>query len=469
MLYLRSFSILMLFVGILIFLQSSVLKNKIKKIAKKPNIIYVMTDDLGYGDLSCYGQKIFQTPHLDRMAKEGIRFTDFYSGSTVCAPSRCALMTGKNMGHAYIRGNGEYPLRNEDFTIAEYLQQNGYHTGIFGKWGLGLAENAGSPEKQGWNEFLGYTNHVHAHHFYTNHLWTISEGKTVKKSIDSLRHTHLYVMEAGLDFIKNNKDKPFFMYLAITMPHAEVFAPTTSSITPFLNSNNLSKFPETPFVQTKGNYRSQAMPKAHFAGMVTHIDRDMGRLMDLLKSLDLVENTYVFFTSDNGPHQEGGADPEFFDSNGKLRGIKRDLYEGGIRVPFIAWGGKVKSGLINNNILANWDVFPTIEQLISGKKTQGLDGLSFANTLKGKKIREKRESLYWEFYERGFDQAVRMGDWKAIKQSSKGGKIELYHLKTDIGETNNIAEKHPKIVKKAEKLMQESRTPSEIWTLKEKR
>jgi arylsulfatase A-like enzyme len=431
----------------------------------RPNIIYILTDDLGYGDLSCYGQQKFATPHLDRMAREGIRFTDFHSGSTVCAPSRCALLTGKDMGHAHIRGNGEFPLRPEDFTLAEYLQQNGYHTGIFGKWGLGLADNPGSPEKQGWDEFLGYTNHVHAHHFYTNHLWTIRERKTVKQPVDSLRHTHLYVMDAALDFVKNNREKPFFLYLAITMPHAEVFAPTPASLLPFLQADQSSKFPETPFVQKQGNYRSQAQPKAHFAGMVMHLDEDMGRLMDLLKSLGLTDNTYVFFTSDNGPHREGGADPEFFDSNGPLRGIKRDLYEGGIRVPFIAWGGKVKPGLVNHDILANWDVFPTVEKLVGGAKTQGLDGISFANALKGKPI-GKREALYWEFYEQGFDQALRLGNWKAVKQSSKGGQTELYNLKTDLGETTDVAAQHPKIVAKAEKIMQASRTPSDIWPLR---
>jgi len=435
----------------------------------KPNIIYVMADDLGYGDLSCYGQKKFQTPHLDRMAKEGIRYTDYHAGNTVCAPSRCALMTGKHMGHAYIRGNGEIPLRDEDFTVAEYLKQNGYHTGVFGKWGLGLADNTGSPEKQGWDEFLGYTNHVHAHHYFTNNLWTIKNGKTVIQPIDSLRHTHLYVMEAAIDFVKNNQKKPFFLYLAITMPHAEVFAPLPESVSPFLNANKTSMFPETPFIQKGGSYRSQAQPKANFAGMVTHLDRDMGRLMELLKSLNLDENTYVFFTSDNGPHQEGGADPVFFDSNGPLKGIKRDMYEGGIRVPLIAWGGKVKKGLTNHDVLANWDFFPTAEELVKGNKTAGLDGLSFANTLQGKPMKKKHESLYWEFYERGFDQAVRVGEeWKAIKLSSKGSKLELYNLKTDLGEENDVAAQYPDIVAKAEKAFADNRVVSDMWPLKKK-
>lgn len=437
------------------------------KTPAKPNIIYVMADDLGYGDLSCYGQKKFQTPHLDRMAQEGIRYTDYHSGSTVCAPSRCALMTGKHMGHAYIRGNGEIPLRDADITVAEYLKQNGYYTGMFGKWGLGQANNTGSPEKQGWDEFLGYTHHVHAHHFFTNNLWTIKGKKTVIQPIDSLRHTHLYVMDAALNFVKNNQKKPFFMYLAVTMPHAEVFAPTAESVSPFLNDDKTSIFPETPFIQKAGNYRSQARPKANFAGMVTHLDRDMGRLMELLKSLDLAENTYVFFTSDNGPHQEGGADPVFFDSNGPLKGIKRDMYEGGIRVPLIAWGGKVKKGLTNNDVLANWDFFPTAAELASGSQTPNFDGLSFANTLLGKPLKKKHESLYWEFYERGFDQAIRMGEeWKAVKLSAKGGKLELYNLKKDIGEENDVAAQYPDIVAKAEKAFADNRVKSDMWPLK---
>jgi arylsulfatase A-like enzyme len=433
---------------------------------KKPNIIYVLADDLGYGDLGCYGQKQFKTPNLDKMASEGIRFTDFHSGSTVCAPSRCALMTGKTMGHAYIRGNGEIPLRDEDYTLAEYMKENGYRTGVFGKWGLGLYDNSGSPEKQGWDEFMGYTSHVHAHHFYTRNLWTIKDNKTVRYKTDTTRHAHLYVMDSALEFVKNNKEKPFFMYLAITMPHAEITAPK-ESLAPFLNADGSSKFNETSFIQKGGNYRSQSMPKAHFAGMVTHLDKDMGRLMDLLKSLNLDENTIIFFTSDNGPHKEGGADPDFFDSNGPLRGIKRDLYEGGIRVPMIAWGGKVKKGLVNNNILANWDIFPTVEELIGGKKTTDLDGLSFASVLEGKKMATKHQSLYWEFYERGFDQAIRFGDWKAIKASKTEkeqiGKIELYNLKNDLGETTDLASKYPQIIKKAQNLMNKSRTHSDMW------
>ncbi len=439
-------------------------------LASKPtNIIYVLADDLGYGDLSVYGQKRFQTPNLDRMAREGTRFTDFYAGSTVCAPSRCALMTGKDMGHAYIRGNGEIPLRDEDFTLAEFMKRQGYRTGVFGKWGLGLADNSGSPEKQGWDEFLGYANHVHAHHFYTNNLWTIRDGKTVKYPTDSLTHSHPLIMESALDFVKRNRATPFFLYLAVTMPHAEVFAPTPESVAPFITPTGQSKFPETPFVQKGGNYRSQPNPKANFAGMVTHLDRDMGRLMALLTELGIADNTVVMFTSDNGPHKEGGADPDFFDSNGPLRGIKRDLYEGGIRVPFIAWGKNVSKGRVVAEPLANWDVFPTVADLSGASKALpgDLNGLSFAGLLQGKtSLPKPHDYLYWEFYERGFDQAVRMGNWKAVRQRSLGNKTELFNLATDLGETTDVSAQHPDIVEKAAKTMEAARVKSDMWPLK---
>lgn len=438
--------------------------------AKKPtNIIYVLADDLGYGDLCVYGQKRFQTPNLDRMASEGTRFTDFYAGSTVCAPSRCALMTGKDMGHAYIRGNGEISLRDEDLTLAEFMKKQGYRTGVFGKWGLGLADNSGSPEKQGWDEFLGYANHVHAHHFYTNNLWTIRDRKTVKYPTDSLKHSHPLIMQSALDFVKRNRTTPFFMYLAITMPHAEVFAPTPESVAPFMSPDGQSKFPEIPFVQKGGNYRSQPNPKANFAGMVTHLDRDMGRLMALLTELGIADNTIVVFTSDNGPHKEGGADPDFFDSNGPLRGIKRDLYEGGIRVPFIAWGKGVAKGRVVNEPLANWDIFPTVADLTGSSKAlpNDLNGLSFASLLHGQKSLPKpHRYLYWEFYERGFDQAVRMGNWKAVRQRSQGNQIELFNLATDLGETTNVAAQHPDIVAKAVKTMETARIQTDMWPLK---
>lgn len=432
-----------------------------------------MADDLGYGDLGCYGQQITKTPNLDKMAIEGMRFTDFYSGSTVCAPSRCALMTGKNMGYAYIRGNGEVPLRDEDFTLAEFMKQNGYRTGMFGKWGLGMPNNAGSPEKQGWDEFLGYTNHIHAHHSYTDSLMKIENGKTISFKHDSLRHSSLTITQAALDFVKNSKDEPFFMYWPSTIPHAEIFSPTDSAIAPYLY-NGSSNFEETPYVQGQGfhTYRSQPQPRAAFAGMVSQLDADMGKLFSLLKALGLDKNTYVFFTSDNGPHREGGADPVFFNSNGPLTGIKRDLYEGGIRVPMIAWApAYIKPNSLNRTPFANWDVLPTIAELI--KKPLAIDSLqingeSFFNSLVGKaNPLSKDRSLYWEFYERGFDQAARKENWKAVKRRRNGNKLELYDLSIDISEANDVSERYPKVAQEMLELLNKNRKPSEVWEPKE--
>lgn len=435
----------------------------------KPNIIYIMADDLGYGDLGCYGQKIIPTPNLDKMAAEGLRFTDFYAGNTVCAPSRYALMTGLHMGHAYIRGNGEFPIRADEKTLPKAMKENGYSTGMYGKWGLGQSHNTGSPEKQGWDEFFGYATQGHAHRYYTNNLWEIKSGKCVEYKMDSLQHSHPVITNAALDFVKNHQKNPFFMYWAITMPHAEMYAPQ-ETLKKYLKPDGSSIFEENkPFVQkAKGgrSYRSQDKPNANTAAMIDHMDSDIGRLITLLKELGLEKNTYVFFTSDNGPHNEGGREMEFFDSNGKLRGFKRDLYEGGIRVPMIAWGAKIPKGKITNEAWANWDVFPTMAELAKAKSPENIDGISFANALFGKKTNKKHDYLYWEFFENGFDQAVRKGNWKAVKQKAKGNKIELYDLGKDISETSDLASKYPSIVADMEKIMSEARTESELFKVK---
>lgn len=435
-----------------------------------PNIIYVMADDLGFGDLGCYGQQIVKTPNLDQMAAEGMRFTDFYSGSTVCAPSRCALMTGKHTGYAYIRGNSKMPLNAEAVTLAEFMKQQGYRTGMFGKWGLGEVGTEGSPSNQGWDEFLGYTDQRHAHHSYTDSLAKIESGKTIYFKNDSARHSHLTITEAAFDFVKNNKEKPFFLYFPVTIPHAEIFSPTDQAIAPYLY-NGESNFEETPYVQKGGTYRSQPEPRAAFAGMVSQLDADMGKLFALLKELGLDKNTYVFFTSDNGPHQEGGADPVFFDSNGPLTGIKRDLYEGGIRVPMIAWApNRIEANTVNRTPFASWDVLPTIAELIKNPLADSLEinGESFFNSLIGKKNPlSKDRSLYWEFYERGFDQAARKGNWKAVKRSKNENKLELYNLSVDIAEANNVAERYPKIAQEMKELLNKNHKPSELWKPKQ--
>src|SRR5258708_15023311 len=378
---------------------------------RKPNIIFIHADDLGYGDLSCYGQKNFKTPNLDRMAAQGLRFTSYYAGNTVCAPSRCALMTGYHMGHAYIRGNLELPLRAEDVTVAKLLKGSGYATAVIGKWGLGLENNSGRPDKQGFDYSFGYLDHKHAHRQYTDHLFRNGE----RVELDGKSWSNDLFTRESLDFVERSKSTPFFLYLNYTNPHAELWVPGDSL------DEYKGKFPEKPWLNGQGDapgakgYRSQETPHAAFAAMVTRMDRDVGTLLEKVKALGLDENTLVFFTSDNGPHREGGADPDFFQSYGQLRGIKRDLTEGGIRMPMIArWPGKIAAGTTTDAALAHWDFLPTACELSGAKTPEGIDGISYVATLFGKE-QKAHEVLYWEFFQRGYDQAIRMGDWKGIR------------------------------------------------------
>ena len=442
--------------------------------AAKPNIILIQADDLGYGDLSCYGQQKFLTPHLDRMAGEGARFTQYYSGSTVCAPSRAALMLGLHTGHNYIRGNGEIPLRPEDVTVAEVLKGAGYRTAVIGKWGLGTAATAGRPDRQGFDEAFGFLDHTHAHRQYTGHLWKNGEVFRVDPEQD---YVNDLFARAALDFIRSGRDRPFFLYLAFPVPHAELRAPEAAVAV------YRGKFPEAPFANARADavasidpspmrqasigYRSQPTPRAAFAAMITRMDRHVGDLLALLKELKLDENTVVLFTSDNGPHKEGGADPTYFRSSGPLRGIKRDLYEGGIRVPMIVrWPGKVKPGTVSAQVWAHWDFLPTAAELAGAPAPPGLDGISMVPALLGKRQRN-HEFLYWEFHERVFDQAVRMGDWKAVRHEL-GGPLELYNLKTDLREERDVAAAHPEVVARIEDYLKTARTESEQWPVKKR-
>lgn len=433
----------------------------------RPNVIYIMADDLGYGDLGSYGQKTLLTPNLDKMAKEGVRFTQFYSGSTVCAPSRCALMTGKHMGNAYIRGNKELPLRENDMTLGKLMKQKGYVTGMFGKWGLGLEGNSGSPEKQGWDQFLGYLHHRAAHRFNVDHLWEVKNGNLSKLPMDTMTNTYPFIFNAALNFISEHKAEPFFLYLPVTIPHAEMRAPTEESLKPFIKDGR-SIFTEKPFVNVShASYRPQEMPNAAFAAMMWQLDQDVGKLLQLLKDLNLDNNTYVFFTSDNGPHQEGGREVEFFNSNGSLKGYKRDLYEGGIRVPMIAWApGKIKGGSTCEEPFANWDILPTLSELTNQKVPGDIDGISFYNVLHDQKTKQKHSYLYWEFFERGFDQALRAADWKIVRRSVNSNKPELYNLKEDISEQNDLAAQYPEKVRDLEKLMENARVDSNEFPIK---
>ena len=436
----------------------------------RPNILLIHADDLGYGDLSAYGQTHFQTPALERLAREGARFTQYYSGSTVCAPSRAALMLGRHSGHNWIRGNGEIPLRSEDVTIAEVLREAGYRTAVIGKWGLGIAGTAGQPDRQGFDHAFGVLDHRHAHRQYTDHLYRNAERVPVDLERD---YTNDLFTRETETFITSGDSRPFFVYLNYTVPHAELRAPD-DSLAPFRG-----RFPEQPFSNPKADalpsgaqptgaslgYRSQPTPRAAFAAMITRMDRDIGRLLDLIRSRGLDSRTLVMFTSDNGPHREGGADPAFFASSGGLRGIKRDLYEGGIRVPMIArWPGTIPAGRTSDHVWAHWDMLPTLADVAGTKPPPGLDGMSMARALRGQP-QPSHEFLYWEFHERGFQQAVRMGRWKAVRLKN-GAPLELYDLETDRNEEREVAAAHPDVVARIEAYLKTARTESERWPVK---
>jgi arylsulfatase A len=441
-----------------------------------PNIIYILADDLGYGDLSCYGQKKFSTPNIDRLAHEGMLFTQHYTGCTVSAPSRSCLMTGLHTGHTPIRGNkefkpeGQWPLPAGSFTVAEMLKTRGYVTGAFGKWGLGYVGTEGDPNSQGFDEFYGYNCQSLAHNYYPGHLWHNSEkvllpendsGKTGAYSADLIH-------KAALDFLEKNKNQQFFLYYPTTIPHAELFA----------KEEYMKKFrgkfdPEKSFKGTDsgptfrlGPYGSQAYPHSAFAAMITELDDYVGELLSKLTELGLDNNTIVIFASDNGPHLEGGADPDYFDSNGELRGYKRDLYEGGIRTPMLVrWPGKVTAGSTSDHISAFWDIMPTFAEITGADIPEGTDGISFMPLLTGKK-QKQHKYLYWEFHEQGGKIAARMGKWKAVKlniDKSPQGTMELYDLSRDIGETNDIALSNPLIIKKMNAIMKQAHVKSEIF------
>ena len=435
-----------------------------------PNILLIHADDLGYGDTSPYGQGRFQTPALERLAREGTRFTQYYSGSTVCAPSRAALLTGYHTGHAWVRGNGDIPLRPEDVTVAEVLRDAGYRTAVIGKWGLGTPGTTGQPDRQGFDYSFGFLDHRHAHRQFTDHLYRNGERVGVELERDYVND--LFTREAAALIEKNDK-RPFFIYLNYTVPHAELRAPDDAM------AAYRDKFPEQPFANPKADlrqsgatpdaaslgYRSQPAPHAAFAAMITRMDRDIGRLVDLLGTRGIDRRTLVLFTSDNGPHREGGADPAFFNSSGGLRGIKRDLYEGGIRVPMIArWPGTVPAGRVSDHVWAHWDMLPTLADLAGAKAPAGLDGMSMARAVRGQ-AQPGAPQLYWEFHERGFQQAVRMGQWKAVRLKN-GAPLEVYDLKQDPKEERNIAAGNPEIVAKIEAYLKTARTESERWPIK---
>jgi len=462
-----------------------------------PNIIFIMADDLGYGDIGPYGQQQIRTPNLDRMAEEGMRFTDFYSGSTVCAPSRSVLMTGLHTGHTPIRGNrehkpiGQAPMTYAVPTFAEVLKEAGYATGAFGKWGLGYPGSEGSPARQGFDYFFGYNGQRRAHFFYPEFLFREQAGSQPERVY--LEGNEVYetsrpdfphpgsgppkskgvysqdaITEEALKFIDKQADSnlPFFAYLPYNIPHASLMAPE-EAMQEYVDENGNSMFREEPF--PGGHYSAQPKPQATFAAMVTLLDKYVGSILDRLQDKGISQNTLVIFTSDNGPHEEGGHKPEFFNSNGPLRGIKRDLYEGGIRVPFIAWWpGTVEEGSESNHIGAFEDIMATFAELAREEIPPAIDGISIVPTLTDTGNQKKHEYLYWEFPARGGKQAVRMGKWKAVRlgvTENPDAPMELYNLEKDLGETTDVADQHPEIVDKMMNIIDQAHVASEDFPL----
>lgn len=446
---------------------------------RKPNIVYILADDLGYGDLGFTGQEYIATPNIDKLAAEGMFFTAHYSGSTVCAPSRSTLVSGLHTGHAPVRGNyeiqpeGQYPLPDSVFTVFESLKASGYTTGAFGKWGLGYPGSEGDPNNQGVDVFYGYNCQRMGHNYYPYHLWHNQDSVILEENAG--KNLNLYapnlIHGQTLQFIEDNQNNPFFLFVPSIIPHAELIAPEEDM------AEHVGRFEETPYQGVDegpsykiGGYMSQENPRAAFVAMVELLDKQVGEILAKLDQLGLRENTLVVFTSDNGPHLEGGADPDFFNSNGPYRGYKRDLYEGGIRVPMIAnWPGKIKSGSRSDHPSAFWDVYATLAELTGSEVPKNTDGISFAPTLLGKSEEQsKHEYLYWEFIEQGGKQAVRKGDWKAIRlnlNKDSNPPIELYNLAEDPGEQTNLADQYPERVAELKELMQSSHRPNPVFKL----
>jgi len=433
--------------------------------AEKPNIIFILADDLGYGELGCYGQEKIKTPCLDKMAADGMRFTQHYAGYTVCSPSRGVLMTGKHVGHATVKGNGGR-LNAEDVTIAMLLQKAGYKTGMIGKWGLrGSPGHPGSPNNKGFDLWFGYDNQGFAHFYYPGYLWRndkkvlypnnhnlMAENGEFKKDADKVgTYSHDEFTREALAFIKENAKRPFFLYLPYTIPHAELTVPR-DSVAPYLKLG----WKEKPKHQKKGNngggsygsqykgYCGQSHPNATYAGMVSRMDRDIGRILAELDKLGLTKNTLVIFSSDNGPTPEGGNSLQFFNSSGPLSGGKRSFNEGGIRVPMIAyWPGKIKAGAVSDHPSAFWDFLPTACELVGIKPPSDIDGISYLPELLGKSDEQKEhEYFYW----RG---AIRVGKWKLLPSGKD--KYRLYDLEKDPAEKNDLAKEHPDVVERCKK------------------
>lgn len=458
---------------------------------QSPNIIYIYADDLGYGELGCYGQTKIKTPHLDRMAKEGMRFTRHYSSAPVCAPSRCMLMTGKHPGHSYIRGNyelggfedekegGQMPLHEGAYTVAHMLKDRGYQTGLIGKWGLGVTGTTGSPLLHGFDYYYGYLDQKQAHNFYPTHLWENDRSVAlnnpfiyVHRPLDSVKATDkdfdnykgidyapAKMTEKALAFMETNRSRPFFLYLPYTLPHLSLQVPDEYV------KRYRGQFEEKPYYGQKG-YAAHKYPLSAYAAMITYLDEQVGRVMEKIKALGLDENTVIMFSSDNGATFSAGVNTAFFNSTGGLRGLKMDLYEGGIRVPFIVrWPGKVAAGSLSDHISIQYDLLPTLAEL-TGKPVSNTDGISLLPVLTGRSAdQQKHTFLYFEYPENGGQIAVRIGDWKGVRRNLRkqpDAPWELYNLAVDETEKNNLATVNPVLLEQMEKIVRREHIHSHI-------
>jgi len=441
-----------------------------------PNIIYILVDDLGYGDVGFNGQTKLETPNIDQLAANGMIFSQHYAGAPVCAPSRSALLTGKHTGHTPVRGNaevmpeGQAAMPGDTFTMAHMLREAGYATGLFGKWGLGFPGSESDPLKMGFDHFYGYNCQRLAHHYHPYFLWNDDRREILwgNFGLETEDYAPEFIHDEVMGFIEANQDRPFFLYYAVIQPHADMV--TTEE---YMEKYRGKFLPESSYEGVDGGpdfrkfaYISQPEAHAAFAGMVNSIDDYVGDIVAKLEELGIDDNTLIIFTSDNGPHREGGHNPDYFDSNGPLRGYKRDLYEGGIRVPMVAWWpGKIPAGTTSDHISAFWDVLPTVAEMTGTRAPEGIDGISFLPTLLGQEGQEAHEYLYWEFHELKGRVAIRKGDWKGVRYEvavDPDSPLELYNLSTDIGEQNNVASEYPEVVAELNALIDQARTISPV-------
>lgn len=476
-------SILLCFVILAIFSCHNRDQKKEQEAPIRPNIIFILADDLGYGDLGITGQTKIETPNLDKLAIEGMLFTNHYSGNTVCAPSRSALMTGLHTGHTPVRGNfevipeGQYPLPDTLMTLPKAMKNAGYVTGAFGKWGLGFVGTTGDPNNQGFDQFFGYNCQRYAHRYYPEYLWE-NDQKVYLEGNDwtnKVTYAPEIIHVESLKFIEENKKNPFFMFVPMVIPHAELAVEEDEVFQKYRQMFGDEKEHIAPAGGDYGpdmnipSYQSVKYPRATYATMVENLDRQVGEIIEKLEMLGIRDNTIIVFASDNGPHQEGGNDPDFFNSNGILRGYKRDLYEGGIKTSLIAnWPGKIEAGSVSGHISAFWDLMPTFIEIGGGDALKSIDGISFAPTLLGEPRQAQHDYLYWEFVEQRGKQAIRKGEWKAVRLNLKNEKdslIELYNLTDDPAESNNLATQHPDVVLEMEKLFQEAHIPNPVFKL----